>query len=298
MNEIVASVILATYRRDFEFKIALQSICEQSYKNVEIIVVDDNADNNWNEIISRIVEDVQSGTSRSITLIQNAVNSGSAGTRNIGIRAVTGEYVTFLDDDDVYTPEKIAHQVASMKDAQADYGITDLRLLNKKGQLVEYRKRSYLVGAHQEEYLALHLIHHMSGTDTLMFKREYLLKIGGFPAIDLGDEFYLMLCAILAGGKLCYLPECGVNALVHEGESGLSSGKSKLKCENDLYEEKKKYFGQLNGKTIRAIKMRHYAVLSFAEVRMGRKVQFLSYGIRSFVSSPLACFKLLKERKQ
>jgi len=295
---MIVSVVLATYHRDFEFKLALQSVCEQSYENLEIIVVDDNADAKWNEIIASIVKKIQTNSHRNIILIQNEVNSGSAETRNVGIRAATGEYVTFLDDDDVYTSEKISHQVANLEAVQADYGITDLRLLNDKGQLIECRKRNYLIDSRPEDYLALHFMYHMSGTDTLMFKRTYLLKIGGFPAIDLGDEFYLMLNAILAGGKMCYLPECAVNACIHEGGTGLSSGYNKLKCENDVYEEKKKYFDQLDAKTIRIIKMRHYAVLGFAEIRMGHKIRFFWQGVKSFVASPKACLKLLKERKQ
>lgn len=46
-----------------------------------------------------------------------------------------------------------------------------------------------------------HLLYHMTGTDTLMFKGEYLRRIGGFPTIDVGDEFYLMEQAILSGER-------------------------------------------------------------------------------------------------
>ena len=70
-----------------------------------------------------------------------------------------------------------------------------------------------------------------------MFKKEYLTKIGGFPPINVGDEFYLMHRAINGGGAFGYLPGCQVKAYVQTGEGGLSSGDGKIKGENALYEE-------------------------------------------------------------
>lgn len=288
----LVSVIVATYRRTESLKAAIASVITQTYPNIEIVVVDDNASLEWNQKVETMVREFEN-----INYIQNKENQGSAETRNIGVRASKGQYITFLDDDDEYMPDKISRQLMCMIEKTADYSITDLQLINESEQIIECRKRDYLIGAKQEDYLSLHLMHHMSGTDTLMFKRIYLLRIGGFPPINLGDEFYLMLNAILEGGKLCYLPECSVKAYVHEGESGLSSGQSKLKCENDLFQEKQKYFDQLDRKTIYTIKMRHYAVLAFAEMRIGNRSKFIVNGVKSFLASPVACLKLLKGRK-
>ena len=58
-----------------------------------------------------------------------------------------------------------------------------------------------------------------------MFEREFLLKSGGFPPIDLGDEFYLMEKVIRNHGTVSYLPRCDVKALVHTE----SAEKEKLK---------------------------------------------------------------------
>ena len=131
-----------------------------------------------------------------------------------------------------------------------------------------------------------------------MFRRDYLLKIGCFPGIDLGDEFYLMHRAIEGGGKLSYLPECVVRAYVHEGSEGLSSGESKIRCENDLYAYKQKYFSEFDRRTIRYIRMRHHAVLTFAEFRMRRFGRAVAHAFCSVLCDPLACVRLLINRKR
>ena len=60
-----------------------------------------------------------------------------------------------------------------------------------------------------------------------MFQSAFLRKIGGFPPIDLGDEFYLMEKAILHHGRISYLPRCDVKALVHRETSGCRAGRER-----------------------------------------------------------------------
>lgn len=233
-----------------------------------------------------------------VQYIENHPNKGSAKTRNVGIKAANGEYVTFLDDDDVYLPKKIEKQYKDMVHASADYSITDMYLYSEDDKLIEKRVRGYLNNYKKEDLLKYHLMYHITGTDTMMFRREYLVSIGGFNAIDLGDEFYLMQKAIETKGKFIYVPGCEVKAYVHTGENGLSSGQSKIKGENQLYTYKRRYFSKLDVKTRRYIKMRHYAVLAFAYIRMKKYSAFFISGVKSFVSAPGACVGLIIERKK
>lgn len=288
---MLVSVIIATYKRDISLKNAIESIMKQTYEDIEIIVVDDNADEKWNYKVKGIIDNINK--IHPIIYIKNEVNKGSAETRNIGIRKATGEYITFLDDDDIYLPKKIENQLNHMIDTGADYSVTDLELLNENGKRVEKRTRDYIKNNSIDELLKKHLMHHITGTDTMMFKKEYLNSIGGFEAINVGDEFYLMQKAIEAGGKFTYLPICDIKAYVHSKTEGLSSGDNKINGENLLYEYKKKYFNRLDKKTIRYINMRHYAVLAFAEIRRKEYVKFMKYSIQAGVSSPLGCIKLL-----
>lgn len=289
------SVIVATYKRDISLKKALESLINQTYESVEIIVVDDNGEIEWNNRVENIIDKMS--LLHSITYIRNETNRGSAETRNIGIRIATGKYITFLDDDDVYLPDKIKNQVKHMVEKNSDYSITDLHLYDEEDRLIEKRNREYIKKGDMHSLLRYHLMYHITGTDTLMFKKEYLLRIEGFPQINVGDEFYLMQKAIESGGTFSYLPICDVKAYVHEEIDGLSSGESKIKGENELYVHKKKYFDLFSSKEIRYIRMRHFAVLAYAKIRIKDYKTGVRYALCSFVSSPMACLKLIYNRK-
>lgn len=296
MSELV-SVIIATYRREAELTSALKSLVGQTYKNFEIIVVDDNADATWNLKVKNAVEEFcGSNPSMRVNYIANGSNQGSARTRNIGIDGASGEYITFLDDDDIYLPSKIERQLRFMKENLLDYCITDLYLYNENDKLVDKRVRSYISDTSPESLLREHLKHHITGTDTLMFKRDYLMKIGKFPLIDMGDEFYLMMQAIDNRGKFGYLEGCDVKAYIHSENGGMSSGMGKITGENELYEFKKKYFNRLKARDIRYVKARHYAVLAFAYLRSKKYGRFLANGCLAMLVSPINCLKILMAR--
>jgi len=295
----LVSVVVATYRRNQELKNALDSLSAQTYPNFEIVVVDDNGDLRWNETVRSVVEDFQKDHPQlPLRYIVNDSNLGSARTRNAGIDAAFGEYVTFLDDDDLYLPEKIARQVAFMLDGDYDYCVTDLALYNHNDVLIDNRVRSYIENTDPASLQKYHLKYHLTGTDTIMFRKSYLLKIGKFTLIDVGDEFYLVQRAIDGKGKFGYLPGCDVKAYVHTGEGGLSSGDGKIWGENMLYEHKKQYLKQLSFRDKRYIKMRHYAVLAYAYMRGKRYVPCFVNICKAVLASPTESIRLIKENRR
>ena len=291
------SVIVPTCQREEELMNALNSIAGQTYQDLEIILVDDNGCAQWNGIVAGIVEKFKNvHTGIKIELIVNKENMGSARTRNVGVRAATGEYITFLDDDDLYLPEKIQKQLSFMEAGGYDFSITDLELFNKEGKLIDRRTRSYIKEDSREALQRYHFMYHLTGTDTLMFRADYIRKIDGFAPIDVGDEFYLMQRAIDGGGKLGYLPGCDVKAYVHTGKGGLSSGDGKIQGENALYEFKKSHFSKIDAKTRRCITMRHYAVLAYAELRRKNYAAFTTNAVKAFVSAPVQSISLVLNR--
>lgn len=297
MSRPLVSIIVATYRRDVALKNALISLAEQTYDNIEILLVSDNADDEYNTKVIMIFDALKRDYPHIIIkFIVNEKNEGSAETRNIGIRAANGEYVTFLDDDDLYLPEKISKQLEFMENGKYDYSVTDLELFNENDKMVERRTRNYIQDNSPISLLKYHLKYHITGTDTMMFTKKYLLKIGGFAPIDIGDEFYLMQRAIEGRGMFGYCPGCEIKAYIHTSDNGLSSGDGKIEGENALYEYKKTCFGMVDTKTRRYIKMRHYAVLAFVEIRRKRFAPFFVNAAKSLWCAPFQCINLFRDR--
>jgi glycosyltransferase involved in cell wall biosynthesis len=99
----LVSAIIPTYNRAKLVSDAIQSVLRQSYTNVEIIVVDDGSSDNTCEILHKFGD--------AITVLRQR-NAGPAAARNYGIAAAQGEFVAFLDSDDVWLPTKLERQVS------------------------------------------------------------------------------------------------------------------------------------------------------------------------------------------
>ncbi|MBE6075406.1 MAG: glycosyltransferase family 2 protein [Selenomonas ruminantium] len=113
MNCCLVSVIITTYGRAGNLIYeAINSVRKQTYKNIEIIIVDDNGVGTEiqknNEIIFQDESDIM--------YIANKKNSGAQVSRNVGILASNGKYIACLDDDDIWMPEKIEKQVKLMEE--------------------------------------------------------------------------------------------------------------------------------------------------------------------------------------
>jgi glycosyltransferase involved in cell wall biosynthesis len=102
-DNALVSAIIPTYNRGYIVGKAIDSILAQTYKNIEIIVVDDGSTDDTQEKLEKYGERIRVVYQR---------NSGVAAARNCGIRASRGEIVAFLDSDDIWLPRKIEQQVS------------------------------------------------------------------------------------------------------------------------------------------------------------------------------------------
>ena len=294
MNTVLVSVIIPTFKREKSLIRALDSLKKQTYKNFEVILVNDCVEMEWIDKVSAIADAYQNEIN--LILIHNQGTHGSSAARDIGINKAKGDYITFLDDDDYYLPQKIESQFISLIKNNADFSITDLEQYDENGKFVEKRDRSYIVSIKNEDLLKYHYLYHMTCTNTLMFKTEYLKKIGGFNCADVGDEFYLMEKAILNGGVFCYDKNCYVHTVIHKKEFGVSSGISKIKGEKKLFLHKKEKFDQFSKKEIRQIQVRYKMVIAYAYYRMKKYFSFSGYMIQAIVTSLPMTIMYLKKR--
>ena len=114
-NLELVSVIITTYGRSGDYLCdAIKSVINQTYSNIEIIVVDDNGLNSEYQIANKKICTQFKG----IVYIANLINKGAQFSRNVGILNAKGEYIAFLDDDDLWFAEKIEYQINAFSDDQ------------------------------------------------------------------------------------------------------------------------------------------------------------------------------------
>lgn len=287
MTEPLVSVVIPTYKRTWEYLgRAVDSVLSQTYKNIEIIVIDDSPSNY--EKRNSVQNSMKSlcKANQNVRYLINEENIGGSLSRNRGIDAALGSYITFLDDDDEYLPSKVKHQVQFMQDNGCDLSFENMIMYNANGAVVDSREYIDLVDTDNEYLLSYHLMKHLTGTPTFMFKTEKLREIGGFENAKMGQEFYLMLKSIERNLKIRYYPVCDIKVYKHS-DGGISQGKNKIVGEKALYSFKKQYFGKLNAKQRRFIRFRHLAVMVIAYMRNKMYLHACATAVASFVSSPV-----------
>ena len=113
----MVSRVVPVYNAARYIRKTIDMVCEQTYKDWELILVDDASPDNSAEIISDIIE----SSGKRIRLIRKERNAGAAEARNTGIDASAGRYIAFLDADDVWMPDKLEKQIAFMEKTGASF---------------------------------------------------------------------------------------------------------------------------------------------------------------------------------
>jgi glycosyltransferase involved in cell wall biosynthesis len=127
------SIVIPTYNRAQQVKATLESVLAQTYPEFEAIVVDDGSTDGTGEALQQLISQ-QGGNGKQIRYFFQP-NQGQSAARNKGIAEARGEWIAFLDSDDVWLPEKLEWQVRAIEQFRNDCGacFTDVRFVNHPG---------------------------------------------------------------------------------------------------------------------------------------------------------------------
>ena len=117
MEELV-SIIMPSYNTANYIVESIKSVLAQTYTNWELIIVDDCSTDNTDEIVQPFLSDER------IKYFKNEKNSGAPVSRNKALREAKGQWVAFLDSDDLWFPEKLERQIAFMNNNANDFSYT------------------------------------------------------------------------------------------------------------------------------------------------------------------------------
>ncbi len=206
MGDLV-SVIIPTYKRPDSLKNAIKSVVNQTYKNIEIIVVDDNSKfPDYRKKTKEIVKEYPQ-----IILIENKKNLGGALSRNEGIYIAKGKFIAFLDDDDTYREDKIEKQYdlyQKNKDKKIGLVFCNDKDINENENII-YQQ---MMGC-------------IAPTSFWFLPKKVLEEVNYFEDSPCKQDSILFLKILLAGYHTIKVPERLVQFNVHSSETGISGTK-------------------------------------------------------------------------
>jgi glycosyltransferase involved in cell wall biosynthesis len=198
LNKSLVSIVIPTYSRPENLTRALESALAQTYGKIEIIVVDDNG---LGTPFQKETELVMAPyiTLDNVSYIKHPVNRNGSAARNTGLKASKGEYINFLDDDDVLHPQKIAIQVARLETAGEKFDACYCNtLVHLKDTII-----SNISG--KEGYLLPEILIKKINfnTSAVLFRRSVLEELNGFDDSFFRHQDYELYMRFFRKHKIC-----------------------------------------------------------------------------------------------
>jgi len=208
---LLVSCIIPVYNRAVFLEEAVESVLQQTYRPIEIIIVDDGSTDGTAEDVDELAL-----THSDIIRVVHQKNGGPGRAREAGRQIARGEYIQYLDSDDILLPDKFSTQVHALEnspDCGIAYGITSLVDESLEVLDVEYKD----TGLDHEYLFPRLLVTRWWNTHTPLFRRSVTDAIGPWPAMRMGEDWVYDAKAGALKTKLVY---CHVRVSCHRNHSG------------------------------------------------------------------------------
>ena len=178
MNDnTLVSCVIPSYKRADTLRRAIDSVLAQTHKELEVLVVDDNiAGDEYSNALRKIIEEYKDDGR--VKLVTQPKHINGAEARNAGVRASHGEYISFLDDDDEWLPDKIERQIAIMENEPQLGGVAGGVTLWENGVEISSLPKKKI----KEDKLLYKVLTREVGlaTSSFLCKKSAFNDIGGF----------------------------------------------------------------------------------------------------------------------
>ncbi|MFB5662615.1 glycosyltransferase family 2 protein [Alteribacillus sp. HJP-4] len=271
LKELI-SVIIPTRNREKLLSQAVNSVLQQTHEHLELIIVDEASDDGTEEYIKSIDD-------QRIHYIRHDQPKGGNIARNNGFKQAAGDYIAFLDDDDIWSRKKLEKQYAAMK-KHPDAGMVSCNNLvfNEKGSILRQSSRGSNKYYSQKEALQKILIDNfIGGASFPLIRRECLEKVNGFREhLKSAQETDLYVRIIHAGYGVFICEDPLILYRVHSNNRITDSFEPKLQGLEELYRYKKdNILLQLNDETAIHVTEEHIMKLSEVYIRNKNYKKFL-----------------------
>lgn len=217
----LVSVIMPIYNAERYLADTLTSIFNQSYKNIEIVLVDDCSKDRSAEIIAEFQKEHPE-----IVYHLQEKNMGAGAARNKALELARGRYAAFLDSDDLWLPDKIQRQLDLMKEKNSPFSYTAIEMMDENSKTIKSRRSL------RETCDYNYLLHNtIIATSSVVIDRSVL---GDFRMpLRRGGQDYATWLMLLRNGTVA----CGINeVLVRYRVAGGSLSSNKFKSIRQVWE--------------------------------------------------------------
>jgi teichuronic acid biosynthesis glycosyltransferase TuaG len=217
----IVSIIIPTYNQDRYIRFCIDSCLSQTYRNLEIIVVDDGSTDETPKILASYGEKIKVITQK---------NQGAAKALNNGIRESSGIYIGWLSSDDAFLPEKISLQVKHiLGDISIDLIYTDWFSIDSNGKVLKEVKSPYF----KNDFLKHLLFGNFINGSSILMKKIVWEEVGGFNSSLIADvDGFMWYKLLIAGKKFCHIPQTLIFYRTHNQNQ--SSNKPLMRHFSDL----------------------------------------------------------------
>ena len=269
------SVIIPTYKRPKDLSKSINSVLSQSLSEIELIVVDDNDPNSLERQETRRIVNSFAAKDKRIIYIEHPQNLNGSYARNTGLLKATGEFVSFLDDDDEYDQYKLEKQYYKLKELPKSYGciISDC-LIRRSGRFI---KRLRVDSSERPIVDILSTTYNMGSGSNIFVRKSILKEIGFFDTNLLRHQDYDFMARMCLKYKVFKLSEPLL--IVEQRSAHLNTPNlSKLETAKAIYLKKYDYFIKSLSKTDQSrIYLSNYLSLCETAIRCKNKAETKKY---------------------
>jgi glycosyltransferase involved in cell wall biosynthesis len=205
----LVSIIIPTFKGCNEIERCVKSVLQQTYKNYEIIVVDDNGRGTKEQLLTENNLRKYYGNAL-VHYIAHGKNINGSAARNTGLKASKGEYICFLDDDDFFYPDRLKNQVEIMESLDDNYGMSYcsfVEIFSNTQKIVTARKEGNLL-------FDLLLQKVRIGSSNTMFRRRVLIEVNGFDESFKRHQDWELLVRVLLKYKIAAASYIGMGKVI------------------------------------------------------------------------------------
>lgn len=289
-NTPLVSCVIPSYKRSDTLARAIDSVLNQSYKNTEVLVVDDNIlgdeySNNLHEIIKKYEDEPR------VKLVVQERHINGAEARNAGVRASSGDYIAFLDDDDEWMPDKIERQMNIMKADPDLGGVAGGATLWEGDREVSHLPKKTVT---ENNLLFNVLIRKVDfATSTFLCKKSAFESIGGFDINLVRSQDLQLFADFLAHHRIYPICNSRTTKMYIESRINQLDSKKLINNKEAFFSSISDVIGLFSKATQNRIKSAHYYEISLVAFREGCYMVGIKFLLKGF-KSPRSILDLIE----